>query len=381
MLNLSKYSVKVDLADITAGDSIASYLATVAGGALTSETVGGNEHLHVKDASAYAEDSAHASGDIGNFILAVRNDTEGSLAGADGDYAPLQVDALGRLRVNADINVNNDFVYAEDSAASSGDLAAAILLVRQDTLATSTSADGDYGHFKSTSLGELYTHDASANASLDAIEADADSIRQELEALSHLEDSAHVSGDAGIMSLAVRNDAGTSLVSANGDYAPLSLDANGNLRIAGSISIASQFAEDSAHTNADSGLHMLAVRKDALSSNVGADGDYASILQWSEGSIKTVDIPNIAPLQQQITVGTTAVALPASSLANRRALLIQNNSSVSIFIGSATVTTSGATGGIEVPKNSSFQLEVGPACVMYAIAGSAGNNIRVLELS
>ncbi len=34
----------------------------------------------------------------------------------------------------------------------------------------------------------------------------------------HLEDDAHVSGDAGIQVLAVRSDAGGSLVDADGDY-------------------------------------------------------------------------------------------------------------------------------------------------------------------
>lgn len=54
----------------------------------------------------YAEDSAHTSGDQGEFILTVRNDTVGSLVDADGDYAPLQVDSSGRLWVNVDNTVS-----------------------------------------------------------------------------------------------------------------------------------------------------------------------------------------------------------------------------------------------------------------------------------
>jgi hypothetical protein len=45
------------------------------------------------------EDTAHQSGDLGIQILAVRKDTAAALAGADGDYAPLEVDASGRLHV------------------------------------------------------------------------------------------------------------------------------------------------------------------------------------------------------------------------------------------------------------------------------------------
>lgn len=46
-----------------------------------------------------AEDAAHASGDTGVAIWAVRKDTAAALAGTDGDYAPLEVDANGRLHV------------------------------------------------------------------------------------------------------------------------------------------------------------------------------------------------------------------------------------------------------------------------------------------
>lgn len=47
----------------------------------------------------YDEDAAHSSGDEGGFVLAVRNDTLGSLVDADGDYAPFQVNASGELYV------------------------------------------------------------------------------------------------------------------------------------------------------------------------------------------------------------------------------------------------------------------------------------------
>lgn len=45
-----------------------------------------------------AEDSAHASGDTGIMLLAVRTDVAAALAAA-GDYVPLIVDASGRLHI------------------------------------------------------------------------------------------------------------------------------------------------------------------------------------------------------------------------------------------------------------------------------------------
>ena len=45
----------------------------------------------------YAEDIQHTTGDTGTMVLAVRNDTLAALAGTDGDYAPVQVNATGAL--------------------------------------------------------------------------------------------------------------------------------------------------------------------------------------------------------------------------------------------------------------------------------------------
>jgi hypothetical protein len=67
------------------------------------------------------------------------------------------VNADGSINVNADIDVVNGHEKAEDSAHSSGDIGSYILAVRQDTLASSVSADGDYASLKVDSLGRLWT--------------------------------------------------------------------------------------------------------------------------------------------------------------------------------------------------------------------------------
>lgn len=46
------------------------------------------------------EDSPHTSGDVGFMALGVRADAGGSLVDADSDYAPLQVNDLGCLRID-----------------------------------------------------------------------------------------------------------------------------------------------------------------------------------------------------------------------------------------------------------------------------------------
>jgi hypothetical protein len=113
--------------------------------------------INVVSGAQYNEDDAHASGNACNFVLAVRNDIEGSLVSTDGDYAPLQVDSLGRLRVAADLDIVSSAEKAEDSAHATDDIGNYVLAVRQDTLAVSTSTDGDYASFKVNNLGALYT--------------------------------------------------------------------------------------------------------------------------------------------------------------------------------------------------------------------------------
>uniref|UniRef100_A0A6M3J9I7 Uncharacterized protein n=1 Tax=viral metagenome TaxID=1070528 RepID=A0A6M3J9I7_9ZZZZ len=55
----------------------------------------------VLDRLGKVEDDAHASGDEGIMLLAVRKDTAAALAGADGDYQPLVADATGKLHVTS----------------------------------------------------------------------------------------------------------------------------------------------------------------------------------------------------------------------------------------------------------------------------------------
>lgn len=80
-----------------------------------------------------AEDAAHSSGDTGIQALAVRKDTAAALAGTDGDYAPLEVDATGRLHVAAGATENViGLVGASD-----------IVVTVTPTLDTSAYASGD----------------------------------------------------------------------------------------------------------------------------------------------------------------------------------------------------------------------------------------------
>jgi len=67
-----------------------------------------------------AEDAAHASGDVGVFMLGVRRDTPTSGADTDGDYAALSLDASGQLRtvVGNTVTVTGTVTAAQATAAN-----------------------------------------------------------------------------------------------------------------------------------------------------------------------------------------------------------------------------------------------------------------------
>jgi hypothetical protein len=96
------------------------------------------------------------------------------------------------------------------------------------------------------------------------------------------EDAAHVSGDPGIQSLAVRNDADTSLAGTTGDYTPLQVDANGYLKVnikAGAGSGGTASTDDAAFTaGSGSGTPMMGfVTSDPVDSgDVGVIGMLAN---------------------------------------------------------------------------------------------------------
>ena len=130
-----------------------------------------------------AEDAAHTSGDVGVMPLGVRSDAGGSLVSADGDYSPLSINASGELRVAAAVTVGDN--KAEDAAHTSGDTGSYVLAVRQDTLASSTSADGDYASFKTNAAGALYVSVSNASIAVTATDLD---IRD----LTHVSDSIRI---------------------------------------------------------------------------------------------------------------------------------------------------------------------------------------------
>lgn len=132
------------------------------------------------NALAHLEDAAHTTGDAGVQVLAVRNDTLAALAGTDGDYAPIQVNASGAVytvvtgtatvdnggtfavQVDGDaltaLQLIDNVVYTHDAAGGTavGNMAMA---QRDDEVGSTatTSADGDAAALTVNKFSQLKT--------------------------------------------------------------------------------------------------------------------------------------------------------------------------------------------------------------------------------
>lgn len=67
------------------------------------------------------------------------------------------------------VNGPNDGTFLEDDAASGGEAGQYVLSVRQDTLASSTSASGDFQSFKTDALGRLWANRSGQSAAYGAV--------------------------------------------------------------------------------------------------------------------------------------------------------------------------------------------------------------------
>ena len=85
-------------------------------------------------------------------------------------------------------------------------------------------------------------------------------------AITKAEDTPHVTGDAGVQMLAVRQDT-LAVLAANGDYIPVVVDATGKLWVSGTQ------LEDAVAGTGDPGHFALAIRRDTPTSDAAA-GDY-----------------------------------------------------------------------------------------------------------
>jgi len=247
----------------------------------------------------------------------------------------------------------------------------------------------------------------------------------------HLDGAIWGAGASGIEMLAVRKDSAGPLTGvADGDWSPLEVNANGELKVAGTFSVSpgDNHAESAVHGIGDTGSWALSFRQDALANQAGiADADYVGLKSDDRGAlwvapVGTVadsvadtenpvkvgtkvmqtlssvplngdranaisdmyrrlyihDAPNRAILGTPVSVLATATALPAANLPGRTRVSVQNRGNKSVFIGHSTVTLANGT---EIAAGGSAIFEAGDQVNLFAISGTAGQDVRVLELA
>lgn len=137
--------------------------------------------------------------------------------------------------------------------------------------------------------------------------------------LGKAEDAAHASGDTGVMALAVRRDANTALVSEDGDYSPLQVNATGSLKTAitdGGIPGATQ---DSAVSS--EGVQVMLDARSADPTAVGT-GDAVRALATLTG--KQVTVPYAIPASTWAYASPAAVTDTADDVAKANASGLRN---------------------------------------------------------
>ncbi len=83
-----------------------------------------------------------------------------------------------------------------------------------------------------------------------------------------------------------------------------------------------------------------------------------------------------------VSVGTTAVALPATALSGRKSIIVKNVSSGVVYLGKSDVTadTTTGTGGFQLAQNATFQGDLGENVILYGIVASGTSNVCVIEV-
>lgn len=245
-----------------------------------------------------AEDSAHSSGDVGVMLLGVRLDSGATLAGADGDYTPMQFDSSGALRVTGG---GGGTQYVADDAAPSNPTGTTMMMQRDDALGGLSEAEGDWTNAYCDANGSLWTTVYNVTPGTGASN------------LGKAEDAVHASGDVGVMALSVRRDSASALSGTEGDYQPLITNADGALYVTGADG--TQYDIGTALSSTAKGTVALAIRDDALSTLSDAEGDAVGLRVGETGALWTTVTGTVTVGSHAVTnAGTFAVQVDGSAL-------------------------------------------------------------------
>ena len=120
--------------------------------------------VDIVSGAEYAEDAAHTTADVGQFVLGVRNDTLAALGGTDGDYVPFQMNADGALYVEIASGGSADAAHVDDAGFTLGTHSGMMMMGFAGTQSVDAN---DAGAIAMETDGSIHIHDGGNTITVD----------------------------------------------------------------------------------------------------------------------------------------------------------------------------------------------------------------------
>lgn len=296
-----------------------------------------------------AEDAAHSSADTGVMALAVRRDADTSLVDTTGDYAPLQVNAAGSLKVAITSGAGSGGTSIADAAAFTRGSTSVTPIAGVVETSAPTLTNGNTGALSLTTAGAVRV--AVASGGIAGIVDDAAFTPATSEVLpvgftfDDVSPDSVNEGDIGAARMSANRNIYVTLRDAAGNERGLNVDASGQLAVTVASLPAStntiEVVGDVAHDAAIGGNPVRLAGR-ALTSDYTAvsAGDAADLITTLLGKLVTMPYANPANTWNYAAasggiVNTTGVTAKAAAGAGVRNYITH----VDVVNGHATVST------------------------------------------
>ena len=326
-------------------------------------------------------------------IVAVRKDADG-LIEADGDFAALQMNGDGRLKVAATpavypvitqtINGNSQNVIVDTSRASN-----ATVHIKGGAVA------GAGGNF--TFQGSLDSTDGNDGTwfNIQAVRTDSNTVATTTGVLAlAINTGVTYAWELSVNAyqwMRVRSTAFTSgqyvVTIVRGTYATEPIPAIQNHGISGTVgtSMAASAtgspakAEDAVHASGDVGVFALAVRNDNVATApTSANGDYSSIAADANGALFVRERPSLTPTVSRVTSVATTTTLLAANAARRLATIFNESTSTLFVKFGATASVTSYT--VQVPAGGYYEVPGFYSGIIDGIWAAANGAAQITEV-
>lgn len=309
-----------------------------------------------------AEDAPAVTGDTGVVMLAQRHDAYTSTVSANDDYSTLHVNQFGQLKTD----VASTYDGSQLTAIYDPSTTLSAFVVASDP----------------TPFDQGLVVRTVPNTSIDTPITGAVAVTSQVPGtgatnLGKAEDAAHTSGHTGVFVLGVQNNAGGSMVSADGDYSPFQMDSAGRLR----ATIDATKNEDSAHSTGDAGIPAWTVRTDGFFQFGSTDGDYVPFQTNAFGHLKNTTYGyNGLPLFTSSLLGTWDVAFTSLGDPNTLGIAeVAATAPTSATIGMAVRTIPSGRYSLTASSPTSVSVGVASGALVASNASRKGLIIRNLS--